>query len=215
MIFTQPPTWREFGGSYKFVLVAGAGAGAWLMGLLFKWPRQKPPAGSAWMLILGWWACQPLALFAFSLLTGNNVFVTRYLWLSLPGAALAATAAAGCFIPGDFWKPAAAILGTGVVLLMGGVPHLAPLHHGSNWREAAREIRSLGIQPDYPRGLSQPIHRSKIPGVETRLQPPRLSVLPPAHLSSGWHTLSVAVHHLDRSRAIRSQHCWGRSGFFG
>jgi len=163
VIFTQSPTWREFGGSYKFALVAGAGGVAWLLSLLFKWPRHKPPAGSAWMLILGWWVCQPLALFAFSLLTGNNVFVTRYLWLSLPGAALAAAAVVACFIPGDFWKPAAVILGTGVVLLMGGIPRFAPLHHGSNWREAAREIRSLGIQPDTPVVYPSPFIEAKYP----------------------------------------------------
>ena len=114
-------------------------------------------------MILGWWACQPLALFAFSLLTGNNIFVTRYLWLSLPGAALAATAAAARFIPGDFWKPAAVILGSGVVLLMGGVPRLAPLHHDSNWREAARKIRSLGIQPATPVVYPSPFIEAKYP----------------------------------------------------
>jgi hypothetical protein len=91
------------------------------------------------------------------------VFVTRYLWLSLPGAALAATAAAACFIPGDFWKPAAVILGSGVVLLMGGVPRLAPLHHGSNWREAAREINRLGIQPDTPVVYPSPFIEAKFP----------------------------------------------------
>ena len=163
VIFTQPPTWREFGGSYKFVLVAGAGVGAWLLSLLFKWPLRKPVSGTALALILGWWACQPLALFAFSLLTGNNVFVTRYLWLSLPGAAFAATAAAACFIPDDFWKPAGVILGSGVVLLMGGAPHFAALHHGSNWREAAREIRSLGIQPNTPIVYPSPFIEAKFP----------------------------------------------------
>ncbi|MDP9112757.1 MAG: glycosyltransferase family 39 protein [Acidobacteriota bacterium] len=163
VIFTQPPTWKEFGGSYKFVLVAGAGAGAWLLGLCLKWPRQKSASGTALLLILGWWVCQPLALFTFSLLTGNNVFVTRYLWLSLPGAALAATAAAAYFIPSDAWRPAALILGSGVVLLMGGVPHLSPLHHGSNWREAAREIRSLGIQPNTPVVYPSPFIEAKFP----------------------------------------------------
>ena len=28
VIFPQPPTWREFGGAFKFLLVAGAGGGA-------------------------------------------------------------------------------------------------------------------------------------------------------------------------------------------
>ena len=163
VIFTQPPMWREFGSAFKFLLVAGGGVGAWLLGLQFKWPRQKPPSWSALVLIVGWWVCQPLALFAFSLLTGNNVFVTRYLWLSLPGAALAAAAAAGCFLPSHAWKPSAAALGAGVLLFMGGVPRFAPLHHNSNWREAAREIRGLGIQPDTPVVYPSPFIEAKSP----------------------------------------------------
>ncbi len=163
VIFLQPPTWREFSGSYKFLLVAGAGAAAWVLSLGLNWPRRKPPSGTALVLILGWWVCQPLALFAFSLLTGNNVFVTRYLWLSLPGTALAATAAAACFIPDDFWKPAGMILGSGVVVLMGGFPSWAPLHHGSDWREAAREIVRLGIQAGTPVIYPSPFIEGKFP----------------------------------------------------
>ena len=150
VIFENPPRWRDFRGAFKFLLVAGAGAGAWLLSLTFKWPRRKPPSWSDLVLIIGWWVSQPVALFAFSRLTGNNVFVPRYLWLSLPGAALAATAAAACFVPEHAWKPSAAVLGAVVLLFTGGVPRLAPLHHNSNWREAARAISSEGISPDTP-----------------------------------------------------------------
>ena len=163
VIFTQPPTWREFRDAYKFVLVAGAGVGAWLLGLKFHWPRQKPPSWPALVLIIGWWVWQPLALFAFSLLTHNNVFVTRYLWLSLPGAALAATAAAALFLPNDAWKPSAAVLGAGVLLFMGGIPSFAPLHDRSNWRAAANEIRSLGIHADTPVVYPSPFIEAKSP----------------------------------------------------
>jgi hypothetical protein len=150
VIFPQPPTWREFGGAFKFLLVAGAGAGAWLLSLKFHWPRRKSSAWSDLVLIIGWWTTQPVALFAFSRLTGNNVFVPRYLWLSLPGAALAATAAAACFVPDGAWKPSAAVLAAVVLLFTGGVPRIAPLHHNSNWRAAARAVRSEGISPDTP-----------------------------------------------------------------
>ncbi len=150
VIFENPSGWRDFRGAFKFLLVAGAGAGAWLLSLKFQWPKQKSPSWPALILIGGWWVSQPVALFAFSRLTGNNVFVPRYLWLSLPGAALAATAAAACFIPDHAWRPSAAVLGAVVLLFTGGIPRLAPLHHNSNWREAARAIRREGISPDTP-----------------------------------------------------------------
>lgn len=163
VIFPLPPTWREFREAFKFVLVAGVGAGAWVLSLKFQWPRQKPTAWSALVLIIGWWVWQPLALFAYSLLTHNNVFVTRYLWLSLPGAALAATAAAALFLPDQAWKPSAAALGAGVLLFMGGMPSFAPLHHTSNWRAAAREIRSLGIHADTPVVYPSPFIEARSP----------------------------------------------------
>ncbi len=37
-----------------------------------------------------------------------------------------------------------------VVLFTGGVRALAPLHDNSNWREAARAVRSEGNSPDTP-----------------------------------------------------------------
>src|SRR5258708_31316169 len=50
--------------------------------------------------------------------------------------------------------------------------------------------------------------------MEIRLCPSRLSVLPPAHLSSGWHSLSIAVYDDERSRTIRGHDCRGRAGCF-
>jgi hypothetical protein len=50
-------------------------------------------------VIAAWWLIQPLALFAVSRVTGSSMFVARYLYLGLPGAALAATLAAAYFIP--------------------------------------------------------------------------------------------------------------------
>jgi hypothetical protein len=150
VIFPQPPAWREFRGAFKFLLVIGAGAGAWLLSLKFRWARQKSLSWPAFILIAGWWITQPVALFAFSRITGDNIFVPRYLWLSLPGAALAATAAAAYFVPDRAWKPSAAVLGTVVLLFTGGIPRLAPLHHNSNWRAAASAIRREGVSPNTP-----------------------------------------------------------------
>jgi hypothetical protein len=151
VIVPRAATWREFGGAFKFLLVAGAGAGAWLWRRSsLPEPRHKSLAGSGLFLIAGWWLCQPVALFAFSRLTGENVFVPRYLSLSLPGAALVATAAAACFLPEGAWNKASVAMAAIVVIFIGGVPKLAPRHHNSGWRETAAEIRALGIRPDTP-----------------------------------------------------------------
>ncbi len=105
---------------------------------------------SGLVLILGWWLVHPLALYAFSAITGNSVFVDRYLSLSLPGAALAATLGTSYFLPKRFWTHAAAALGLGVVLLMGHVRDLSPMHHGSDWRKAAASIRELHLDENTP-----------------------------------------------------------------
>lgn len=120
--------------------------GALLAALLFRWRKvrwgEEPgvPPLSSWVLVLGWWLWHPLALYAFSLLTGNSVFVDRYLSLALPGAALAATLAAGLSLPSRWWRPCAAVLGVCVLATLGQWTELWPLHHNSNWREAARTV---------------------------------------------------------------------------
>jgi Domain of Unknown Function (DUF1080)/Dolichyl-phosphate-mannose-protein mannosyltransferase len=163
VILPQSPTWRQFNNAFKFLLVAGAGAGASLLSLIFKWPKQKAPSWSALVLIVGWWVSQPLALIAFSLLTGNNVFLDRYLSISLPGAALAATAAAAVFLPNYAWASASTVLGAVVVLFVTGVSHFPMLHHNSNWREAARKVREAGIRPDTPVVYPSPFIEARTP----------------------------------------------------
>jgi hypothetical protein len=114
----------------------------------------RPPAPipqSSRVLILAWWLCQPLGLFGFSWLTGNSVFVSRYLGLALPGAALAATWAASRFVPAAHWKPLAAALGVGVLLLNGQWSQAWPWHHNSDWRAAARKIQELRLAPSVGR----------------------------------------------------------------
>jgi mannosyltransferase len=88
-VITKPPSLREFGNAFKFLLIAGCAAGGWLLSRKYQWPRQANPSAPALVLILGWWMWHPVSLYAFSWITGNSVFVPRYLSLSLPGAALA------------------------------------------------------------------------------------------------------------------------------
>ena len=146
------PKLRDLRNSYHFNLVLICGWGAWLLGSLLRWPRDK----SAWrsapalLLSLGWWLWHPLALFVYSWLTRNSVFVPRYLSLELPGTALAAALAAAAFVPAHAWKPLAAVFGAGVLLYVGNwkTPH--PRHDNSNWKDAARRIESLHLPPETP-----------------------------------------------------------------
>jgi hypothetical protein len=91
-------------------------------------------------LIVGWWVCQPLSLYLFSIWTGHSVFLARYLYMALPGIALASTAVAAVFIPARNWKPISAALGLGVLLILGRWNHWAIPHHNSDWRGAARTL---------------------------------------------------------------------------
>jgi hypothetical protein len=163
------PTLGELMRAFKWVLVAGSAAGAWALSRIMKWPRpalsQERPAGgwSTATLVMGWWLVQPLALFAFSKLTGNSVFVDRYLSVSLPGAALAATLAVGYFLPPAFWKISSAVFGAGVFLLMGNVTQLAPPHHNSDWRAASASIRRLGWASSTPVVYPSPFIEARPP----------------------------------------------------
>lgn len=158
------PSVRDLVASLKFGLVLVCGGGAYLAMRLRRRRGDFPVAGKASVvLVLSWWLCQPLCLFAASWLTGRSVFVPRYLWLALPGAALAATLAASRFIPAKLWKPAAAALGLGALLLNGQWSRPWPLHHNSDWRRAADAIEGSVKGPDVPVICPSPFIEAKTP----------------------------------------------------
>jgi hypothetical protein len=146
------PTLRDLRVSLKFGLILICGGGAFVLSRVFRWPRGSMPAGlSPVALIAAWWLLQPLALFAVSSFTGSSMFVARYLYIGLPGAALAATLAAAFFIPPAWWKPLSLVFAAGALLLLGQWRERWPVHHGSNWRLAARTIDQLdGDDPATP-----------------------------------------------------------------
>jgi hypothetical protein len=203
VIFSQPATWRQFGGAFKFLLVVGAGAGACLLGLFWKWPRQQAPAASSLFLVAGWWMCQPLALFVFSRFTGQNVFVPRYLSLSLPGAALAATAAAAYFLPAYAWRGASLAMAAIVVVFIGGVPKPAP--DGSRNPSAGHSARHSNF-------VSQSFHRSADAPLAAGLSASRLPLLPPAPLSRRRNALLVALCFFPGGRIVRRANLVGQPG---
>jgi mannosyltransferase len=138
------PAPAQFLRSLELTLVLGCAVGAWMVARLLKWqPDPLPFSTSAVVLIAGWWLCQPVLLFGYSRLTGEGVFVPRYLQLALPGAALMATVLAARFIPGRLWKPIATVAAVGVLIFLGHWRELWPRHHNSDWRAAALAVNNL------------------------------------------------------------------------
>jgi len=151
-VIAERPTLRNFADSLHLGMIAGFAAGAsllahWRGWVIRRWKFLPVP----FALMLGWWLCQPLCLFIFSWITGNSVFVQRYLFLSLPGAAFLAVAMAAQFLPDDAWKPLSALVGIGVLIFIGNWKHILPEHQESRWREAAMAINKLpGMRPSTP-----------------------------------------------------------------
>jgi len=146
------PTFRDLRISLKFGLVLICGGGAFVLSRLFRWPRARAfSVDSGLILIAAWWLIQPLALFAVSRVTGSSMFVARYLYIGLPGAALVATWAAAHFIPAAHWKPLTLAFAAGVLLLLGQWSQPWPMHHGSDWRMAAHTVDQWASgNPDTP-----------------------------------------------------------------
>jgi mannosyltransferase len=152
------PTVLDLMRSLKPGLLAACTAGAVLIGRASI--RRLPSIGDS-SLILGWWLLQPLSLFAFSWATSNSVFVHRYVDIALPGAALAATAAAFVFLPPARWRLASLILGIAVLLLVGDWSQLWPPHHNSGWRTAAERLNQL--EPGLPVVCPSPFIEARVP----------------------------------------------------
>jgi hypothetical protein len=163
VIVQKSPTWRELGSAFKFLLVASCGAGAWIVGSRLPRSNPKPVPLSVVVLVLSWWSAQPLALFAFSRITGNSVFIPRYLSLSLPGVAMTATLAAAYFLPARFWRISGMLLGVGVLLFMGEIHRFSPPHHNSDWRLASKTTRELGLDAATPVIYPSPFIEAKFP----------------------------------------------------
>ena len=162
-VVTSPPTMRALLNSVHYPLLIYCGVGAWLLRRFRKQPpRSIRPSRASLVLVLAWWLCSPLCLFAFSWITGDSVFVTRYLSLALPGAALAATALAARYIPPERWKASAAVLALGVLLLQGHWSEAWPRHHNSDWRAAAQAI-ARQASPETPVICPSPFVEAKYP----------------------------------------------------
>jgi len=142
-IVVAPPTLNNILSGLQITTIAAAIAGLWLVSRLLRWPREsESPAQSTTLLLLSWWLWQPLCLLAASWITGNSVFVPRYFSLALPGAMLFCTLAAGRAIPAHAWKPLAALLAAGILLVSLWKEPIAPTRD-SEWRDAAFTANQL------------------------------------------------------------------------
>jgi hypothetical protein len=162
-VFAALPSWTELGETFKIRLVAACGLGAWILARWRHWKRVEPVPSSAIALIAGWWVVQPVGLFAYSHLSGVSVFTTRYVSIALPGAALAATAAAACFIPKSYWHGLAVAMGITALIFGGQWSKLWPPHHNSDWRGASLAVNALGLDPSTPVLVVSPFVEAKPP----------------------------------------------------
>jgi hypothetical protein len=161
-VIVPPPTLGDLRRSTEIGLVELCGPVLWLILRRIR----RPPAPFSWtsaIPILGWWMAPPLCLFGFSHLTGNSVFVPRYLSLALPGAALAATVAAAHGIPPERWRQFSLALAVGVLLFMGQWRQLWPPHHNSGWREAIAAVNRVSPDPATPVVCPSPFIEAKPP----------------------------------------------------
>jgi Dolichyl-phosphate-mannose-protein mannosyltransferase len=170
-VVVDQPEGGDLVATLKLSLIAPVCAIAALLARRLRWPRvEGVGSADALTLILGWWLVHPLGLYVFSKLTGNSVFVSRYLYVALPGAVLTATLAAAAFLPPVQWKRMAVVLGLTLLVVMGRWSRPLLSHSGSDWRAAAQSLkREMGAgsvpvicpspfieakwpvwQPDYP-----------------------------------------------------------------
>jgi hypothetical protein len=163
-VFAPLPSWSELGETFKIRLVAACALGAFIYARWQRAPLVDPvPAFSAIALIAGWWLIQPVGLFVYSHISGVSVFTTRYVSIALPGAALAATAAAAFFIPKSKWRSLALLMGCVALIFGGQWSKLWPSHHNSDWRGAARTANALALRPTTPILVVSPFVEAKPP----------------------------------------------------
>lgn len=163
-VFAPLPSWTELGETFKIRLVAACGLGGWILARWRHWKRLEPlPSSAAIALIAGWWLVQPVGLFAYSHISGVSVFTTRYVSIALPGAALAATAAAAFFIPKFCWYPLALAMGIAALIFGGQWSKLWPPHHNSDWRGASLAVNALGVDSSTPVLVVSPFIEAKPP----------------------------------------------------
>lgn len=148
-VFVAPPSLHEFEHELHWNIPLLCGLAMWLWAKREGWVRS-PISPGAWVLILGWWLCQPTVIFAYSHLTGNSVYVGRYLSVMLPGVALATAGVVAWWIPENRWPMAALLMGIAALATQGHLGSLLYRHDNSDWRSAAREVNRFAPNASVP-----------------------------------------------------------------
>lgn len=117
---------------------------------LFWRERGCRPSASSLILIVVWWVTQPVALFAYSRMTGNSLFAPHYMTLALPGAALVLTAGIACLAPATYYNAAAALVAMLALASMGEWNAYWPQHASTDYRDAAAAVNRVAGPGDIP-----------------------------------------------------------------
>lgn len=82
-VVVPAPSLTGLTASLKLGLITAICAGVASISRWYRWPRvESGISAGALSLILAWWLCDPVCLFAFSRLTGNSVFCRAiFIWL--------------------------------------------------------------------------------------------------------------------------------------
>jgi hypothetical protein len=145
------PRLQELEAQLKLSLLTGITTLGILAARYRRWQQpQLALAGSAVVLIAGWWLIDPLMIFAFSQLSSTSVFVPRYMFLAEPGIALMMTLLISMVVPDRQWKQVTLALALGVLIFAGHWRFVWPPHHNSDWRGAAQSLRAWTGSEDVP-----------------------------------------------------------------
>ena len=170
-VFVAPPTLHVFEHELHWNVPLLCGAAAWIFAWLRKKPEQQKPAttrsidASAWALILGWWLIHPVCIYLYSILTGNSVYVGRYVSIMLPGAALTATAVVSIWMPAHLpkWRTAAAAMALAALAFQGHWESLTFRHDVSDWRAAVQEVNRFAPDSSTPVIVPSPFVEARPP----------------------------------------------------
>ena len=145
-VFNSLPTVRSFLYTVHLNVVAICGGLAAIVYKKYVRGKREIPlriAAASWTLFLCWWLVTPACVFAYSLLSGNGIFISRYVSLMYPGIALISTALIARLVPERAIRPVAVIAGVTGLVLMGQWTVRWPRHEISDWRTAASFERRL------------------------------------------------------------------------
>lgn len=166
-VIVAPPTWRDLWQLLRpdvnLIVVCGAAA-AVLGGFRI---RRDAVRGSAMVLGLAWWLLAPVTIFAFSRLSGESLFVPRYLSLRLPGVAITAAMTTAMFLPGRLWRTAAVAMAVGALVFAGNWRVIWPEHDAADWRPAAQYVNRSLAEADTPILCASPFIEAVAPVWQT------------------------------------------------